>query len=110
MKAEERKHLEHNTLAEGLGKLKQTINEGLPRGVWLLVGGLVVVLILFYTWSYFSNKAQRQNATLWYKWDQLDSGGEIDKQVLNSPEIQDKLKKTFQGFGVAAIKEEMDLE
>jgi len=79
MKAEHRKHLETNTLVEGLGKLNQGLHQGLPRGVWMFLGGVAVVLILFYTWRYFSERSQRLNAALWCEWEQLDGSEALTK-------------------------------
>ncbi len=93
MKAEERKHLETNTLADGLGKLAQGLQQGLPRNLWLVAALVVVVLALYVTWNYFSRRAQDINARLWTRWDQLDGTNEIDSYLNSKQEETKRLKE-----------------
>lgn len=81
MKAEHRKQLETNTLADTLGKIIQSVKHGFNRNAWIVVGVIVAGFVLFLIWREFSARSQRSNASLWYKWDQLDDPDDIDKTV-----------------------------
>jgi tetratricopeptide (TPR) repeat protein len=81
MKAEHRKQLETNTLADNLGKLVKGLKHGVSRNAWIVAGIVVVIFCLFLIWRELSFRSQKINATLWYKWDQLDDPEEVDKAV-----------------------------
>ncbi len=102
MKAEERKHLQANTLVEGLGKLSQGLQQGLPRSVWLLLGAVVLVVVLFWIWRHFSERSQRLNAALWYEFGKLDGVESMDNFVKD-------LSKEEQA-NLLSNKEKYDLE
>ncbi len=106
MKAEQRKHLETNTLVEGLGKLAHGFQQGFTRSFWLLVGGIVVVGILIYVWNLAATHSQQRSASLWYKWNQLDGVEEVDKQM---GALEEKERQHLM-FGLGTVKERMDLE
>ena len=81
MKAEHRKQLETNTLADTLGKVLKGINHGLSRNFYVVLGVIVVVFGLFFAWREFSARSQRANASLWVQWDQLDDPEVVDTAV-----------------------------
>jgi hypothetical protein len=106
MKAEHRKQLETNTLADSLGKMAHGFQQGVPRGLWLIVGGVAVIVVLFYTWRYFSERSQRISSGLWYKWDQLDGVESIDEDVRALGDAE----KQHLPFMFQSVKEGMDLK
>jgi len=109
MKAEHRKQLETNTLADNLGKMVKGLQHGLSRNVWVVVGIIVGIAVLFYTWKAFSDRSQRYNASLWYKWDQIDDPEEIDKAISELPKEQlDEIK--YHPERIGRFREELELE
>ena len=50
MKAEHRKQLETNTLADTLGKIIQSVKHGFNRNAWIVVGVIVAGFVLFLIW------------------------------------------------------------
>jgi len=71
MKAEQRKALQTNTLANTLGTLNQKFKEGVSRNTLIVVGAIVVVVLLVWTWRHFAARSQSLNAQLWLRWDRL---------------------------------------
>lgn len=62
MKAEHRKELQTNKLADSLGKMVQRAKEGPSRNTVIVIGSVAVVVALFFTWRYFSRRSQRLDA------------------------------------------------
>jgi len=71
MKAEHRKELHTNALADRLGKTFQSMKEGPSRNT-VLVGGLVLLaLALVFSWRYFAASARENDSARWLRWDTL---------------------------------------
>src|SRR5437016_213362 len=57
MKAEHRKELETNALADWLGRALQSSKDGSKkRYLWLAVAALIAVAIGYFAWRYYDNK------------------------------------------------------
>lgn len=89
MKAEERKALETNALANSLGNFLQKAKEGISRNTLIIVGVLVVVVLLVYTWRFFAARSRALNAELWLKWDNMGDPEELER-VLRELKEKDK--------------------
>jgi hypothetical protein len=88
MKAEHRKELMTNTLANRLGEAIQGMREGPSRGtiLFLVAAGLILLLVL--VWRYFSTSAEESASARWLEWDRLTSPKELEKFVENK-DVQD---------------------
>ncbi len=81
MKAEHRKQLETNTLADRMGGLAQSFREGPSRNA-VVYGTLVVavlVLILIYRWV--AANATANDSGRWVRWDQISNREQADSFV-----------------------------
>lgn len=94
MKAVERKHLETNSLVEGVETLSHTLNKGLPRRYWGALGLILLAVGLYYAWQYFSARSQSANSALWWKWDQVGNGDGLTS-AYSSLSTDDKQSPTF---------------
>jgi tetratricopeptide (TPR) repeat protein len=91
MKAEHRRELVTNTLANRLGEAVQSMKEGPSRGtiVVLAAAGLIVILVL--VWRYFATSAEETDSARWFKWDSLTTPEQLkafveDKDVESQPQ------------------------
>src|SRR5712692_7564756 len=90
MKAEERKHLEHNELLDRLSRWWKELRSGESKPsttIWLVIGGIALVSLLFVGWRYYSESAQTQRSKLLAELDRATSQGQLE-------EIADKNKGT----------------
>ena len=72
MKAEHRKELQTNALADGLGRLLQGMKTGPSRGSLVLWGAAAVIVLAVVGWYYFAGVQRDQTSTLWRKVDAND--------------------------------------
>jgi tetratricopeptide (TPR) repeat protein len=68
MKAEERKHLVTNSLAQGLSNLMEKAKQGPSRRTLIVVGVIALAVALFFTWRYFSNRAEEKSSARTLAW------------------------------------------
>ena len=94
MKAEERKHLETNTLVEGIGKLSHTLRSGVPRRYWIGAAVIALAFGLYWTWTFYAARSRASNSELWWKWDQVGNGDTLAAGYAKLPSI-DKTSSTF---------------
>jgi hypothetical protein len=78
MKAEHRKELVTNSLAQTLGQTLQGLKEGPSRGTVIVVVLIVLALILIFSWRYFAQSSQEADSELWMRWDNLVSLDQVD--------------------------------
>lgn len=71
MKAEHRKELVTNTLANRLGEAVQTMKEGPSRGTLFVLIGIGVIVIMVLVWRYLASSAEESDSARWYRWDTL---------------------------------------
>jgi hypothetical protein len=90
MKAEHRKELQTNVLADSMGRLLQGMKGGPSRASLLLWGLVALAVLAFVGWRYFSNRTRETRSGLWLQVDQTD-------QELNgantSGQVEDTLKR-----------------
>jgi hypothetical protein len=78
MKAEHRKELQTNTLAQTLGNTLQGLKEGPSRSTVVILVIIILAVVLIFTWRYFSRSAQEADSTLWFGWDNLAAPDQVD--------------------------------
>jgi tetratricopeptide (TPR) repeat protein len=83
MKAEHRKELQTNVLADRLGKAIQGIKEGPSRGTLLLVGVAALAGLLLFIWWYFWSTSRAADSARWVQWDDLNTAAQLDSFVQN---------------------------
>ena len=74
MKAEHRKQLETNILADRLGKFVEGFKQGPSRTTWIVAGAALVILLLFFIWRYFAASSEEKNSARWIKADEILQG------------------------------------
>lgn len=77
MKAEHRKELQTNILADRMGRLYETVKSGSTSNsilVWVVV---IVALGTFAAWKYYSTKTFGSRSALWTKWDGATSNADL---------------------------------
>jgi tetratricopeptide (TPR) repeat protein len=83
MKAEHRKELQTNVLADHLGKAIQGIKEGPSRGTMLFVGVVALAGLLIFIWWYFWSSSQAAESARWAAWDGLATPAALDSFAQN---------------------------
>jgi hypothetical protein len=83
MKAEHRKELQTNVLADRLGKAIQGIKEGPSRGTMLFVGVVALAGLLIFVWWYFWSTSQAAESARWAAWDGLTNPAALDSFAQN---------------------------
>ncbi len=78
MKAEHRKELETNVLADSVGRTLKGLKEGPSRGTWVALSMVGVVLILFFTWRIVKQHAETSSSDLYLKWAALATPAELE--------------------------------
>ncbi|HEY7156628.1 MAG TPA: hypothetical protein VH575_21850 [Gemmataceae bacterium] len=83
MKAEHRKELVTNTLANRLGEAIQGMKEGPSRSTVLFLVAIGLILLLILVWRYFSSSAEESASARWLQWDNLASPEQLKKFAEN---------------------------
>src|SRR5262249_17758559 len=78
MKAEKRKALETNVLADKLGKAVEGLKQGPSRRTLVYVGIAVLALLVYFTWRYFSTSSEKGSSERWFKLDQAVFPAQLD--------------------------------
>jgi hypothetical protein len=91
MKAEHRKELVTNSLAQTLGQTIQGLKEGPSSRTVLVVVLIGLALLLFFTWRYFAQSSQAADSELWLRWDSLVTPTQVtgmldDRAVADTPQ------------------------
>jgi hypothetical protein len=73
MKAEHRKELQTNALADHLGRFLQSLTANPGPLFWYLLGGVILVVALFYGWRYFSASSAKGRSLQWIQLDEATS-------------------------------------
>src|SRR5439155_24748358 len=83
MKAEHRKELQTNVLADRLGKLVQGFREGFkgrPTNTSLLIwGGIALALVLIVGWKIYSSVTTKNRSAEWLQLDEASGPTELRK-------------------------------
>jgi hypothetical protein len=78
MKAEHRKELETNALADWLGQRVETLKQG-SKNSYLILGVAVLVGAVALAGYYLYSRSRTSSSALWYKYDTASSLDELDK-------------------------------
>jgi len=84
MKAEERKHLKENELAERLGRVWQTVASGSTTNT-IIWGVILVGLALAIGWRYYSNATFRTRSAEWSAVERANSAAELEQIIKDHP-------------------------
>jgi tetratricopeptide (TPR) repeat protein len=87
MKAEERKELQTNTLAQTLSHTLEGLREGPSRSTVLFLVVVALVLVLIFTWRYFSQAARETDSGRWMQWDDIATEAQL-KTYLDTHELE----------------------
>jgi tetratricopeptide (TPR) repeat protein len=87
MKAEHRKELMTNTLANRLGEAVQTMKEGPSRGTIFVLAAVGVIVILALVWRYLATSGEESDSAQWLKWDSLATPEQL-KAFVENKEIE----------------------
>jgi tetratricopeptide (TPR) repeat protein len=71
MKAEHRKELMTNTLANRLGEAVQSMREGPSRGTLFVLAAVGLIVILALIWRYLAVSGEEADSARWLQWDSL---------------------------------------
>lgn len=87
MKAEKRKELHTNELADRMGRLVQTVKSG-SKSTSILIGGLVLVALgTLAAWRYYANESYTTRSALWTRLESAGTGlPELDQLAKAQPE------------------------
>jgi hypothetical protein len=88
MKAEHRKELETNTLADKIGGVVESFREGPSRNA-VIYGSLIgVALVLFIIYRWVSANAAATDSGRWMKLDQIDDRARVDSYIKLNPDTE----------------------
>lgn len=83
MKAEHRKELMTNTLANRLGEAVHNMKEGPSRGMVFALAAVGLVVILVLIWRYVATSSEETDSARWLKWDNLATPEQLKAFVEN---------------------------
>ena len=93
MKAEHRKELQTNVLADKLGRVLQNMRAGPSRGTVVLLTVAVLAVVLGLVWYYFWKSKEESTSRLWLRWDGITTEQELqsfadDKDIQGTPQAR----------------------
>lgn len=91
MKAEHRKELQTNVLADKLGRVLQNMRAGPSRGTAVLLVVAVLAVVLGLIWYYFWKSKEESTSRLWVRWNGITTPQELqnfadDKDIQGTPQ------------------------
>ncbi len=81
MKAEHRKELQTNALADHLGRFVQNVTSNPGPLTWYLLGAVILIVALAYGWRYFSANSAKNRSSQWVQIDEATSMDDL-KQII----------------------------
>jgi hypothetical protein len=102
MKAEHRKELKTNALAETLGQAMQGLKEGPSRNTLFVLFVAVVIGALIAAWFYWSSSSQAANSAQWLKWDSLAGPRQLEHYADES-DLQGSMQARIARFQIARL-------
>jgi hypothetical protein len=93
MKAEHRKELQTNALAEGIARFVGGVKAGPSRAGLLVWGLLALVVVVFLAWRYFSSAHLEQVS---HQWSKVDDAGEQLAGAKDMNQVEEALKEIGQ--------------
>jgi len=87
MKAEHRKELMTNTLANRLGDVVQSMKEGPSRGTLFVLAAVGLIVILVLIWRYLATSGEETDSARWFRLDSLSTPEKL-KEFLDDKDIE----------------------
>lgn len=88
MKAEHRRELQTNVLADRIGRLIQGWKAGPSTTGWIIAGGIALAVIIVGGWWYLSNQAKKTRSHEWVQFDEAASLDELDQIIQKHPSAE----------------------
>jgi hypothetical protein len=102
MKAEHRKELETNVLAQQISRAYEGLKQGPSRSTVLWVGGAVAVVLIFLLFRWFTNSSESTSSERWMKLDEVVFPEQLDL-LLNENDLKDALQGRLARFKEARL-------
>jgi tetratricopeptide (TPR) repeat protein len=97
MKAEHRKELQTNVLADTLGRVLVNVKKGPSRQTLIIVGVVVVIVLGYLGWRYLSRSSQESRSALWVQVDQenrqLDAAADLGQVEVALTQLEEAAKE-----------------
>jgi hypothetical protein len=103
MKAEHRKELQTNVLADTLGRALQGMKQRPSRNTVLVATLVLLAVVLFVVWRYFSTSAAESDSDHWVQLDSLATPEQLEKFTENK-DLQDSAQGRLASFKLARLK------
>ncbi|MFL5245442.1 MAG: tetratricopeptide repeat protein [Gemmataceae bacterium] len=84
MKAQHRKELQTNALADRVNRMVEAAKAGPGRTTWVVAGVVVLALALYAGWRYYSDSAADKRTTLWLEVDEATTPEALDEIIQKS--------------------------
>src|SRR5438128_8611377 len=82
MKADHRKQLEKNELADHLSKWWKGTGEAKKSStVWVVIGAVALIGVLIIAWRYYSDSTQRNRAAVWKRIEQATKPSQLEEII-----------------------------
>jgi tetratricopeptide (TPR) repeat protein len=88
MKAEHRKELETNKLADKIGKVVQSFKEGPSRNATIYGSLVLVAVALFFVYRWVSENAKSTDSNRWLQLLQSGTREDLDRQLKENPDTE----------------------
>jgi hypothetical protein len=86
MKAQHRKELQTNALADRMGRMIEAVKAGPSQATMMVMGGIVVLgAALFFGWRYYSRVSLQNRSTLWLQIEEATELPELEKIATANP-------------------------
>ena len=89
MKAEHRKELMTNTLANRLGDAVHSIKDGPSRATVFILAGVGILVILALVWRYLATSGEEADSARWLKWDSVATPEQL-RAFAENKEVEDQ--------------------
>ena len=103
MKAEHRKELQTNVLADTLGRALRGVKQRPSRNTVLVASLVLLAVVLFAVWRYFSTSAAESDSDHWVQLDSLATPEQLEKFTENK-DLQDTAQGRLANFKLARLK------
>jgi hypothetical protein len=96
MKAEHRKELATNTLADKIGQVIQSFKEGPSRNATIYGTVVVVAILLVVVYRWVSANATANDSARWLSWDQITNREELERFVETNQDTEQSRLARFE--------------
>jgi tetratricopeptide (TPR) repeat protein len=86
MKAQHRKELQTNVLADRIGRLIESVKAGPSQTTMMVITGIIVLgTAVFFGWRYYSNVSKQNRSELWLKVEEATDLQKLEKIANENP-------------------------